>query len=163
MRKPKKSPTCKRSSNTVTTHNNSSSMRMQLQLQLQASATSWVVSAEHIVSPCLSKLMFFSRDFYLDVGLVRPAVRRNDLFGSSGVWFIFDAGTICFRCLPQALTVSCNTQDINIRLAGDYSLKFRLYNLETEEPQDSNKYPMIGECFSAPFTVFTAREFVYPV
>jgi hypothetical protein len=66
-----------------------------------------------------------------------PATRLLDLDGSPGIWFVF--------------------QDIAIRTEGQYSLHFQVFDLESRSVDSHDAAPILADCFSKPFTVYSPR------
>ncbi|KAJ4312706.1 hypothetical protein N0V94_007307 [Neodidymelliopsis sp. IMI 364377] len=72
------------------------------------------------------------------------AYKLNDPDGKPGFWFVF--------------------QDLSVRTEGTFRLKFMMTNIGSGEDPSTimahdEKRPMLGSCFSDPFTVYSAKKF----
>lgn len=73
----------------------------------------------------------------LSSDLFVPGTRLNDMDNSPGIWFVF--------------------QDIAVRTEGDYSLHFMVFDLESRSVESYDAAPILADCFSQPFTVYSPR------
>ncbi|KAF2134045.1 hypothetical protein P153DRAFT_280951 [Dothidotthia symphoricarpi CBS 119687] len=71
------------------------------------------------------------------------AQRLNDLDGKPGFWFVL--------------------QDLSVRTEGHFRLKFSIVDVGTDQGNcsviNTGKCPVLASCFSAPFTVYSAKKF----